>query len=144
MSDKMSPGLAALKAACQQKKFTSFSDLKPGEYIVKSFSVCNTKYGSRIRIDLSHTYLLLPERFTQLMSPDVMNDVNANPKMMIYKGRDPTKQNRLVTNHFFFQIITIDFFLQFSNLHTYISSFVCKKKKKNAVSFWISKMLKHT
>lgn len=86
--------MEALKAACKKLKYQSFEDFKSGEYIVKQFSLVDTKYGKRIKVELSDVYLFLPERFNSAATPEGIAELNSTPKVMIYTGKDMTNQNR--------------------------------------------------
>lgn len=91
-----SAALNALKAACSHKKFTSFKDLSPGEYIVNKFTIINTAYGERIRVDLHDSYMYLPQGFLKTLNPEVLDDLNKSPKMMVYGGKDVNNHNALI------------------------------------------------
>ena len=88
--------LNTLKAACSHKKFASFKDFSPGEYIVTKFSIVNTVYGERIRIDLHDSYMYLPQCFLKTLKPEVLEDLNKSPKVMTYEGKDGNNHNALV------------------------------------------------
>lgn len=89
--------LNTLKAACVHKKFVSFKDLSPGDYIVNKFSVVNTTYGERIRMDLHDTYMYLPESFLKQVKPELLDALTKRtPKMMTYKGKDANNRNALM------------------------------------------------
>lgn len=93
----MNSALNKLKTACIKKPFKSFKDLTPGEYIVNSFVVVETKnYGQRIRINLDEFYMYLPERFQEVLDQAAIAELNLGPKIMIYSGKDVTDQNRLI------------------------------------------------
>lgn len=81
---------------CTHKKYVSFKDLSPGEYIVNKFTIVNTVYGERIRIDLQNTYMYLPQSFLKTLTPEVLDDVNRSPKLMIYEGKDASNNNALI------------------------------------------------
>lgn len=103
-----SDALNALKAACSRKKFVgfknannwpkfrSFTDILPGEYIVNKFSIVNTKYGERIRIDLHDSYMFLPKCFLKDLPREYIEEWNKAPKMMTYKGRDAENRDALI------------------------------------------------
>lgn len=103
-----SAALNALKAACSRKKFgvfkksqnfenfVSFKDLSPGEYIVEKFSIANTKYGERVRIDLHGSYMFLPQSFSKTLTPEVIDNLNKAPKMMVYQGKDAENGNAFI------------------------------------------------
>lgn len=85
----------SLKSACLTKNFKSFKELAHGEYIVNRFMHVDTKHGKRVRIDLEEFYMYLPERFSSLTEADI-NSLNASQKIMVYSGKDASKQNRLI------------------------------------------------
>lgn len=88
--------LSALKTACIKKTYKSFKDLQPGEYVVTNFCAVETKHGNRIRIVMNNSYMYLPDRFSETLTDDVIADLNASPKIMIYGGKDATDRNRLI------------------------------------------------
>lgn len=91
-----SVALNTLKAACKHKKFVSFKDLPPGEYIVNKFSITDTMFGERIRIDLQETYMYLPESFFKYLKPHHLDELNKAPKVMVYEGKDANNSNALI------------------------------------------------
>lgn len=88
--------LNTLKAACTHKKYVSFKDLSNGEYIVNKFSIVNTVYGERIRIDLQDTYMYLPQSFLKTLTSEVLDELNKSPKVMVYQGKDSNNHNALI------------------------------------------------
>lgn len=86
--------MQALKAACISRNYQSFRDFKPGEYPVERFSVIETKFGNRIKVELKEVYLLLPERYNTAATPEGIADLNSCSKMMVYSGKDITNHNR--------------------------------------------------
>lgn len=88
--------LNTLKAACTSKKYVSFKDLTPGEYIVNKFCVVSTKHGDRVRIDLHDSYMLLPERYANLLTEKAIEELNKAPKVMTYSGKDVSNHNCLI------------------------------------------------
>lgn len=91
-----SVALNTLKAACVHKKFASFKDLLPGEYIINKFSIVNTTFGDRIRIDLQDSYMYLPESFLKTLTAELLDDLNKSPKIMVYHGKDSNNHNALI------------------------------------------------
>lgn len=87
--------LTSLKSMCLKKSFKSFKNLEIGEYIVDKFSKVETDLGSRIRIDIGDIYMFLPERFASL-DEEALAELNLKPKIMVYSGKDPETQNRLI------------------------------------------------
>lgn len=88
--------LNALNTACGKKAYQSFNNLAIGEHIVNYFSICNTKYGDRIQIELDDKYMILPERFSKKLDQEKLDVLNRSPKIMIYSGKDSSYQNRLI------------------------------------------------
>lgn len=88
--------LNELKNACVSRKYQSFKDLQPGEYIVNSFSIVESSHGPRVRVDMSDTYVLLPERFTKILTAEKIQLLNFTQKMMIYSGKDSSNRDRLI------------------------------------------------
>lgn len=89
--------IQALKTACQAKTFQSFRTLEPGDYVVQRFTLVQTTHGQRVRVDFEETYMYLPERFAQILTPDKIETLNAAlaPKlMMIYGGKDRNNRDR--------------------------------------------------
>lgn len=88
--------IQALKTACQPKNFFSFRNLPPGDYIIRRFTAVATTHGQRIRIDLDNTYMYLPERFVNILTNEMIEALNATPKMMIFGGYDRNNRDRYV------------------------------------------------
>lgn len=103
----MSTALDKLKAACAGKTYKSFNQLAVGEYVVHNFSSVNTAHGTRVRIVLDHHYMLLPERFNNILDDNTLNELNSTPMIMVYGGKDLAHHNRLILD---FQ--TIDYLAQ--------------------------------
>lgn len=97
-SDKKTSMVAlnTLNAACVHKKFASFKDLSPGEYIVDKFAIVHTMFGDRIRIDLQDTYMYLPESILKTVTIADIAELNKTPKIMIYGGKDVDNHNKLI------------------------------------------------
>lgn len=87
--------LEKLKSACGVKNYRSFNELPVGEYMVHEFSWVDTSHGRRVRISLDNHYMYLPDRFESLSDADIA-ELNAAPKVMVYGGKDSTKNNRLI------------------------------------------------
>lgn len=85
-----------LRDACVQRKYQSFKDLPPGEYVIIKFSIVNSTYGDRVRIDLHDTYMFLPARFVISMTAEVINELNKAPQLMIFSGKDTNNRDRLI------------------------------------------------
>lgn len=87
--------LNALKTACSKKKYQSFKDLEPGEYIVNHFTIVETMNGTRLRIELDDKYMYLPERFVRTIGPHI-DVLNKSPKVMVFSGKDSSDRDRLI------------------------------------------------
>lgn len=85
-----------LKNACQKKTYLGFKNLQPGEYIVNLFSIVETTHGKRVRVDSGENYLLLPERFVKIMTPEKIIILNLSSKIMVYSGKDSSDRDRLL------------------------------------------------
>lgn len=83
-----------LKSVCCTKQFVSFENLPVGDYFVEEFALVNTKFGTRIRVDIGDKVVFLPERFSKNMTSEKVNELNNSPKLMCYKGKDASKHNK--------------------------------------------------
>lgn len=88
--------LDELQNACVNRKYQSFKDLAAGEYIVNFFSIVDTKHGTRIRVDMGEIYMLLPERFTKILTAEKIPLLNQTSKIMVYGGKDSSNRDRLI------------------------------------------------
>lgn len=91
--------LEKLKAACGKKtskSYKSFKDLDAGEYIVYDFSWIQTSHGRRIRVTLDDYFMYLPERFSTSLDDAEIAELNSSPKVMVYGGKNPSENNRLI------------------------------------------------
>lgn len=82
--------------ACEKRSYKSFNDLAVGEYTVKNFSVADTKYGERLRVDCDGFYLFLPERLStpKIIAPDNIDKMNKRQQIMIFRGKDAELRGR--------------------------------------------------
>lgn len=92
---KMS-AISILKKASIPKPFKSFKDLQEGKYKVERFDLVETNFGDRVRIKTNDAYMYLPERYAEEMTEEVINELNTSSVTMIYSGKDPENQNRLM------------------------------------------------
>lgn len=88
--------MESLKEACLKKPFKSFSDIIPGEYIVRNIALVTSRYGLRVRIDFDTFYMYLPERFNITLNATRCEELSKSPKLMIYSGKDTADKNRLL------------------------------------------------
>lgn len=87
-STEKETSLDFLNLACTKegKPYLSFKKLPIGEYYVENFKVVDTQYGTRVRVDLADSYMILPERFAETLTEDMIKDLNQRPKVMEYAG----------------------------------------------------------
>lgn len=108
--------LSKLREACVKKTFKSFKDAQPGEYIVTQFSKADTGHGERVKIQIENYFMYLPKRFNETLTQGVMDELNKSPKIMVYGGKDPNIQNRLILDFkdtaYFTDVLNADFFTQ--------------------------------
>lgn len=83
-----------LKSA--SRTYLSFKNIPPGEYIVNSFSIVESGYGSRVRIDIADNFMFLPERYSKIITAEKIDALNLTQKVMVYGGKDSSHQNRLI------------------------------------------------
>lgn len=95
-NDNSKSAMDSLNLACGSKVYQSFQTLSIGDYIVNHFSTVTTPRGDRIRIDLDESYMLLPERFFNLLNQEKLDLLNKSPKIMIYGGKDHLNRSRLI------------------------------------------------
>lgn len=70
--------------------------MQPGEYIVTWFEKCTTDLGERVRVTIDDYFLYLPGRFNDVLTQEIIDELNKAPKIMIYGGKDAAAQNRLI------------------------------------------------
>lgn len=85
-----------LNAGCASVPYISFKELTPGDYMVNYFSMVETKFGKRVRVDIDNGYLLLPARCMRRVDKAALNDLNKKPKRMTYSGKDPEQKDCLI------------------------------------------------
>lgn len=89
--------MEALKQACKVQTFKSFENIVPGEYRVQEFAFVETKFGRKIKVETETFYCFLPTRFLVFINTsEHIDELNSNPQVMIYKGKDVQRKNRLV------------------------------------------------
>lgn len=87
--------METLLANCEHHPYTSFSNLDRGEYPVKKFSLVETKFGGRIKVDLKDFYVYLPARFAvELYTKEVLDELNSQDIVMVYNGNGPEINSR--------------------------------------------------
>lgn len=90
--------LQLLKNASNSKPVANFDKLAAGDYFISNFAVVETKFGSRLRIDLGDKAVLLPERFTVGLTPEKVCELNEGNYILVYKGKDRAQNNKLIVD----------------------------------------------
>lgn len=85
----------------KSKPICSFEKLPIGEYLVRKFDFVETKFGPKVRVDIGDRFVFLPQRFSEGVTKEIVDDYNITPKIMSYSGKDASQFNRY-TNVFFF------------------------------------------
>lgn len=84
----------ALQDACAAKDCVSFNDLPIGEYPIRNFSLTDTMYGTTLKVEFADKYVFLPRRFAANQTNDTVAELNNPPKILVYNGKDPRRNNR--------------------------------------------------
>lgn len=101
-----------LNSICEKRSYKSFTNLPHGEYIIRRFSIVESRLGNRVKIDFDDGYAYLPERFNKLLAEHI-EELNMTPKIMVYSGLDSSTR-RLVDIFFILNIFSsILFFFSF-------------------------------
>lgn len=85
-----------LKNASNSKPTTNFDKLDLGDYFISSFTLVETKFGPRLRLDLGDKLVLLPERFSAGLTAEKIQELNEENFLLAYKGKDKTQKNKLM------------------------------------------------
>lgn len=82
-----------LREACWNKPTINFNELPLGEYPVHEFMLVQTRFGQTLKVDLGAKWIYLPTRFGVNMNDARVLELNSLPKIMVYTGRDPSRNN---------------------------------------------------
>lgn len=82
-----------LKSSCIPKQFVSFKSLPIGVYKITKFAMVETQYGTKVRAEIGHQYVFLPQRMTAICEAAI-DELNQSPKIMVYSGRVASQHNR--------------------------------------------------
>lgn len=85
-----------LKNASNSKPITNFNKLDFGDYFISSFTLVETKFGPRLRLDLGDKLVLLPERFSAGFTAEKIQELNEENFLLVYKGKEKAQNNKLV------------------------------------------------
>lgn len=94
MAQKMT-ALDILKKAAMPPAYINFDTLTIGEHLVDKIEIGKTKEGDRLKVSLAdNTYLFLPKRFLDKMTPEVIEELNTHELLLVYGGKDAKLRNR--------------------------------------------------
>lgn len=79
------------KAAGWSKPLVNFSQLPVGEYVVSEFTLVQTKFGPKIKAELSDKVVFLPSRFSKGVTEESVASLNTLPQILIFSGMDSTR-----------------------------------------------------
>lgn len=69
------------------KGLTRLGDLPLGEYLVHKFALCETRYGTKLKLDLGDKYVILPNSATKgLTTPSNVAELNTLPQIFVWGG----------------------------------------------------------
>lgn len=83
-----------LKNASNNKPYRNFENLETGSYIITEFTKVETKFGPKIRVDIGNYLINLPQRYTDGMTPEYLEELNKTQVLMRYYGKDSKKNNK--------------------------------------------------
>lgn len=66
--------------------FKNFNNIQPGEYHIREFS----------KVELEDFFCYSPSRFDNFIKETDLEELNAVPQVMVYKGKDSQRKNRLI------------------------------------------------
>lgn len=87
--------LTHIKAACINKPFKSFVNLKVGDYVVENFQRVSTSLDHRIRVELYDCVMYLPECYTNHINDEILNELDRVIVCMSYYGKNAASQELL-------------------------------------------------
>lgn len=86
-----------LLSSCETPPYKSFGVLERGDYPIRKFSVVETKYGNRVRLDLTEFHVYLPARFQAADFPkERIDELNRKDVILEFKGKEPGVNGRYV------------------------------------------------
>lgn len=90
-----------LKKASTASSFLKFDDFEIGKrYLVDRFEfLTDTKYGVCLVVYVNDDLVYLPKRFTKVFtSAAAVESLNKDEYVLIYSGRDATKNNKILVD----------------------------------------------
>lgn len=82
-----------LRSASWDKPTINFNELRQGEHPVHEFFLVNTRYGVTLKADLGDKQIFLPKRFAADMTQQKVMELNTIPQLLVYKGKDYSRNN---------------------------------------------------
>lgn len=77
---------AILKKACTPKGLTRLADLPAGEYLVREFSLVETRYGSKLKLDLGDQFVILPSSRSKGLDETSVASLNTIRQLFVWVG----------------------------------------------------------
>lgn len=90
--------LKLLKDASNAKPITNFDDLAAGDYLISSFLLVETKFGTRLRVDLGDKVVFMSARYAVGMTDEKVRELNDGQYLLCYKGKDKAQHNKLIVD----------------------------------------------
>lgn len=75
-----------LKKACTHKVFVRLHDLPRGEYLVEQFSLTQTRYGPKLKLDLGDKFVYLPSSAAVGQAANTIAALNSVPQIFVWGG----------------------------------------------------------
>lgn len=87
--------------SCEHRPYKKFADLERGEYPIRKFSVVNTRFGDRVKLDMEEFHVYLPERFQAKEYPqERINELNKKDVILVFKGKEKGICGRYVSSKY--------------------------------------------
>lgn len=64
--------------------------------MIETFTIVDTSFGDRVRIEMHDCFMYLPERFAKMLNDEKVKKLNELTITMAHKGKDSNSNNRLI------------------------------------------------
>lgn len=95
----MLSALKASAASCSSpaSSYVRMSDLAPGRYPIRKFSLRDSQYGKRLVIEIEQGFMYLPEKmYKKFNTEKAINKLNKEQYDLVYEGKSDRAPNRLM------------------------------------------------
>lgn len=75
-----------LKKACEHKVLVRLNDLPRGEYLVEKFFLVQTRFGSKLKLDIGDKYVYLPSSAAVGQTEVTIAALNSVPQIFVWGG----------------------------------------------------------